>query len=353
MPSFITELRALRHIRHPNIAAFHGAVVDRSTATPEVALVLELVVGPSLGEFVCDPMRPRHLADSDGFAIALGVFRAVRHLHGHSPAIVHGDLKPSNILLEMGGGRVCAKLLDFGLARIMSSRAEPLGGSLRWMAPELLTQGSSASDQSAAADVFSYGRVVQFMLSGIEPFPRLRSRLIRECLSRAELDLPHPPENLTALGREWWRLAVSCLQADCRARPDMAAIGLCLELFRGMPELACADNPGSFRIRNRCPGAEVVGGALVLGNTTPWESGLEAVCCARAKFAEELAGRGRRAPVTSVSLSSRRLSTLPPLQEEVGLGDEAPAHDCAESSASVVMTTSCLGAEGLRRAMSL
>lgn len=44
---------------------------------------------------------------------------------------MHGDLKPSNVLLETGGGRIGAKLLDFGLSRILSLHAQPLGGSLR------------------------------------------------------------------------------------------------------------------------------------------------------------------------------------------------------------------------------
>ena len=131
------ELRIHRRLRHPNIVLFHGACVD--DVSQNVALVLEHCVGVSLAEFV-DSLT---LGESDGarWQCLTGVCRALCYLHTRRPCIVHGDLKASNVQVERRTGAhdgtlVRARLLDFGLSRVLTGNPRPLGGTIRWAAPE-------------------------------------------------------------------------------------------------------------------------------------------------------------------------------------------------------------------------
>jgi serine/threonine protein kinase len=101
----------------------------------------------------------------------LGVASALRYMHSRYPAVVHGDLKDSNVFVQTGAGHCrgscppIAKLLDFGLSRVLTKHAKPLGGTPRWAAPEIF----SGLPPSTAADVFSFGLLVYFITTGIHP----------------------------------------------------------------------------------------------------------------------------------------------------------------------------------------
>ncbi|CAK0881465.1 unnamed protein product [Prorocentrum cordatum] len=112
--------------------------------------------------------------------------------------VVHGDLKCSNVFVE----RTCcprslptAKLLDFGLSRALTMRAKPLGGTLRWVAPEVL-RGSSPD---TAADMFSFGCLISFIITGRLP--------------GSEVCPAHPQTDWSARG--WLAQACEPLVAEC------------------------------------------------------------------------------------------------------------------------------------------
>mmetsp|Transcript_113391 Transcript_113391/g.293575 ORF Transcript_113391/g.293575 Transcript_113391/m.293575 type:complete len:826 (+) Transcript_113391:56-2533(+) len=159
----LNELRVLRRVRHPNIVIFFGALID--TSQHEIALILELVQGQSLQDFAPSPAA----SDVNRYQVLSGISRALHYLHGQIPAIVHGDLKPSNVMVETIGSAavVRAKLLDFGLSRVRSHHAKPLGGTLSWMAPEVIaSKDRKYLTPNPAADVFSLGRMMHFTITG-------------------------------------------------------------------------------------------------------------------------------------------------------------------------------------------
>jgi len=150
LPNLANELCILRKIRHPNIAAFHGACVDPESG--ELAIVLEHVRGIRLARFVAgDDGRGGTCSFVDRHRVLLDVCSALRYLHAQSPCIVHGDLKDSNVLVGCLPLGPQARLLDFGLSRVLTRCAKPCGGTLLWTAPEVICRVEPA----ASADVFS------------------------------------------------------------------------------------------------------------------------------------------------------------------------------------------------------
>jgi len=162
----IMEIRILSHAPlywHPNIITMLGVgwhfeqFLPRPTAQPQ--LVLELAEG-TLEEFLGNnnelPFRTR-------CEIGLGIANGLAALH--SCGIVHGDIKPSNILMvpsysaeeALGNNSICVpKIADFSHSFVDSGRPRRMGGGTRgFMAPEILA-GEMVLD-CKATDVYSFG----------------------------------------------------------------------------------------------------------------------------------------------------------------------------------------------------
>jgi eukaryotic-like serine/threonine-protein kinase len=94
--------------------------------------------------------------------------------HAHERGIVHGDLKPANILLRNDGE---PSLIDFNLSQnIDAQHTEIVGGTLPYMAPEQLQALLNRSpSNSPAADIFSFGIILFELLEGRLPFPAAAS----------------------------------------------------------------------------------------------------------------------------------------------------------------------------------
>ncbi|MGQ0736262.1 MAG: serine/threonine-protein kinase, partial [Acidobacteriota bacterium] len=122
-------------------------------------LVLELLTGETLHQ----RLARGPLAVEGVVPVAIGVAEALSA--AHDAGVVHGDLKPSNVMLTADG----PKLLDFGIAIIQTSDVETkaasvagLVGTLPYLSPEQI-QGHTATPQS---DQFAYGAILYEMLAG-------------------------------------------------------------------------------------------------------------------------------------------------------------------------------------------
>jgi alkyl hydroperoxide reductase subunit AhpC len=165
-PTVLAEARAAAALNHPNICTIHA--VDDSEGVP--VIVLEYVDGQSLEVLLeAGPLTAGQTAEL-GQQIARGLAAA------HSLGIVHGDLKPANLLVTRDG---VVKITDFGLSRRVplpsdsdktrewvASQEGKIAGTPAYMSPEQ-SRGEPASPRS---DVFSLAAVFYEMLTGQPAF---------------------------------------------------------------------------------------------------------------------------------------------------------------------------------------
>jgi tRNA A-37 threonylcarbamoyl transferase component Bud32 len=147
---FFAEARLAAAIRHPGTVAIYD--VDEAAH----ALAMEWIPGGTLRSRLRE--HAGGLPETEVMTTARGLLATLAHLHGHG--IVHGDLKPSNLLLRAPGEVVIA---DFGTAELVgAARATNAGGTPLYLAPEQFRGAPS----SPATDLYAVGAVLFEMTVG-------------------------------------------------------------------------------------------------------------------------------------------------------------------------------------------
>ena len=151
------ERRILSKLTHNKfVISLHMSFVDEHN----LYMVMDLFIGKHIGR---DPTAAPYYAAE--------ILSALEWLHFHH-GIVHGDLKPSNILVRQNS----IKLIDFGAAIISSkdtiASSNVVMGTADYIAPEVLTGKSDSNDMSyiCARDLWSFGCIIYFMYVGASPF---------------------------------------------------------------------------------------------------------------------------------------------------------------------------------------
>ncbi len=161
---FRTERQLLANLEHPCIAQ----LLDGGTAEDGAPyLVMEFVEGQRIDHY-CES---HHLSLRDRLKLFQQVCEAVQFAHQH--LVIHGDIKPGNILVSKTG---VPKLLDFGIARLITAdcSVEEIGPgkgdeqpmTLRYASPEQIRRGPMGT----ASDQYSLGVVLYELLTGWYPF---------------------------------------------------------------------------------------------------------------------------------------------------------------------------------------
>ena len=154
---FNKEAQAVAMLSHPNIIS----VYDVSRQPGLNYIVMELVEGVTLKQYM---KSKGHLDCSESVHFAVQIARALSH--AHSKGIVHRDIKPQNIMIDLDG---TVKVSDFGIAYLENAQAGELGeavGSVHYISPEQ-ARGLSVD---ARTDIYSLGVVMYEMLTGCLPF---------------------------------------------------------------------------------------------------------------------------------------------------------------------------------------
>lgn len=216
--NLIHEARMGAALEHAAFVKVHAIEDDEDSQT----IVMELVRGQTLKQILQTALPPVELA----LDIVQQIAQAMQV--AHASGLVHGDLKPSNLILDPNGK---VRILDFGLA----SQADPQAttslqqadpqGTISYMAPERL-MGAAVSVQT---DVYALGVILYELLTGHRPFAELNGLALAAAHMQSSSEQWPFPAELPAPLRE---LVCAMCARECGKRLlDMqAVINLMLEL---------------------------------------------------------------------------------------------------------------------------
>ncbi|MFF7282220.1 protein kinase [Streptomyces griseorubiginosus] len=228
---FVQERTALLGLEHPHVVSVRDLVVDGN----DLALVMDLVRGTDLRTRLD---REKRLAPEAAVAIVADVADGLAA--AHAAGVVHRDVKPENILLDMQGplgpgGSHPALLTDFGVAKLIDSprrtRATKIIGTPDYLAPEIV----EGLPPRASVDIYALATVLYELLAGFTPFGGGHpGAVLRRHVTETVVPLPGIPDEL-------WQLIVQCLAKAPASRLRASELGVrlreLLPLLAGMPPL--------------------------------------------------------------------------------------------------------------------
>ncbi|MGW4976437.1 serine/threonine-protein kinase [Streptomyces mirabilis] len=293
---FVQERTALLGLDHPHVVAVRDLVVDGN----DLALVMDLVRGTDLRTRLD---RERRLAPEAAVAIVADVADGLAA--AHAAGVVHRDVKPENVLLDMQGplgpgGSHPALLTDFGVAKLIDSprrtRATKIIGTPDYLAPEII----EGLPPRAAVDIYALATVLYELLAGFTPFGGGHpGAVLRRHVTETVVPLPGIPEEL-------WQLIVQCLAKAPASRLRASELGARLReqlpLLAGMPPLdvdepdgeSAEDDPeGGETAEPTAPASRVRRGAVPLVPGAAPDSNRDTHTSMRVPGPDELAGGAR------------------------------------------------------------
>ncbi|XP_019091579.1 PREDICTED: mitogen-activated protein kinase kinase kinase ANP1-like isoform X2 [Camelina sativa] len=204
------EVKLLKNLSHPNIVRYLGTVREDDTLN----ILLEFVPGGSISSLLekFGPF-PESVVRTYTRQLLLGL----EYLHNH--AIMHRDIKGSNILVDNKG---CIKLADFGASKQVAELATITGaksmkGTPYWMAPEVILQ----TGHSFSADIWSVGCTVIEMVTGKAPWSQQYKEVAAIFFIGTTKSHPPIPDALSSDAKDF---LLKCLQEVPNLRPTASEL---------------------------------------------------------------------------------------------------------------------------------
>uniref|UniRef100_A0A0W0G7R4 Protein kinase domain-containing protein n=1 Tax=Moniliophthora roreri TaxID=221103 RepID=A0A0W0G7R4_MONRR len=201
---FCKEALIWRQLEHKFVLPFLG--IDAENFPRHPCMVSPWMVNGTIIQFL--KKNPR--ANING--LLFGIVQGIDYLH--SKKVVHGDIKGCNILIDEN----CQpRLADFGLtvfADATRHNTTDHGGTIQWMAPELLFSPGESQRRTFASDIYAYGCVCVEVYTGKPPFPDTgEARVI------LEVSAGKRPKRPNMMSDALWSLVETCWHENRNVRP--------------------------------------------------------------------------------------------------------------------------------------
>ncbi|KAF5353384.1 hypothetical protein D9756_007842 [Leucocoprinus leucothites] len=218
----IRETVVWTSLNHPNILGFFGLADDVGRHG------CPALISPFCDNGVVMSYLKTHPDHNTRLRMMAGIADGLQYLHSLEEKIIHGDLKPTNILVSHSGRPL---LCDFGRSQItthagFTTRAS---GAVRYQAPELFVNADTKYDE--AVDVYAFGITCTEIWTDTMPYPDLKidpAVVIHVHLGGARPPCPTPATEMTKL---LWTCFERCWKQAPRERLSMDGI---VQFFRGI-----------------------------------------------------------------------------------------------------------------------
>ena len=348
---FLQEARTAAALDHPNVVPIY----DTGEVDGRLYFTMALVDGPNLRAYVRDRGK---LAVGEAVALFTQIVAGVAH--AHRAGIIHRDLKPANVLMDPDGR---PRVTDFGLAKRHAGSSEltntgQVVGTPAYMSPE---QARESRDAGPAADVYSLGAILFFLLAGRPPFEgdNVSDLLIKLVTERPPSPVAFNPD----VPPDVEHVCLRCLEKDPADRfPDAVAlfdmVALLAEKYTTSSATNLALPPGSrsrsvltptslsvvvpgtaerSAIADRPPPkrslqAGLIAAAVVLG-------GLTVFLATRGKNPEAEPEVAAAAPAPATELAATDPAIPPPARADFGLSVQLVAAAAQKDAAGVIRMT--------------
>jgi transitional endoplasmic reticulum ATPase len=162
----LLEIEILKKINHPNIVSYKDNGELLYEGNKFGFLILDFIVGETLADKITREYAISSIYDLKN--ISSGILSGLEYLHSMTNPIIHNEITPQNIMLDLSGETPVIKIIDFGYARLFhqsSKNYNKEGINLNFVASECFN-----NIYSAQSDVFSVGALMYYLLYGNPPW---------------------------------------------------------------------------------------------------------------------------------------------------------------------------------------
>jgi hypothetical protein len=221
---FRREAHAVAALKHPAIVEIYDFV--SATENDPSYIVVELIQGPTLRTLLEE--RGGRFLPEIAALIALPLAEALAAAHEHG--VIHRDVKPDNVMIEISGQGSRVVLTDFGVAHITGMETMTATGALVGSPAYMSPEQSRGHEVTYAADLWSFGAMLYELVTGVVPFSGKDPFTMIAAILRGTFR--KPSQVVATVGPDFEAMIMRCLKAAAAERyPSASALATELREF--------------------------------------------------------------------------------------------------------------------------